>query len=305
MKLRIATCQFPVDADIRRNLDHALRQMEEAKVRRADVVHFSELCLPGYAEVEFPSLEGLDWSCLEEATRQVLRRARELGLWVILGSTHRLTGRRKPHNSLYIINSRGRIVDRYDKMFCTGPPDGSSGDLKHYSPGDHFTVFRIKGIRCGALICHDFRYPELYREYFRLGVRVMFHSYHNGHVRPAAARKHRRQAGLGAPRYNVGDNVWGITVPATSQGYAANNFMWISATNTSARESAWPSFFVRPDGVITGRLARNRAGILMSEVDTKRAFYDASAYWRDRAMRGVYHSGRQVRDPRSRDRTHP
>lgn len=78
-----------------------------------------------------------------------------------------LTGDHKPHNSLYIINATGSIVDRYDKRFCAGDPEESAGGLVHYTPGDHLSVFTINGIRCGALICHDYRYPELYREYKR------------------------------------------------------------------------------------------------------------------------------------------
>jgi predicted amidohydrolase len=88
-----------------------------------------------------------------------------LGLRVVLVSAHPLTGRRKPHNSLYIIDDRGQIVDRYDKMFCSGDPSEKTGDLAHYTPGDHFSDFSIKGVRCGPLICHDYRYPGLYREY--------------------------------------------------------------------------------------------------------------------------------------------
>jgi hypothetical protein len=79
--------------------------------------------------------------------------------------------------------------------------------------------------------------------------------------------------------------------------------MWISCSNTSARESCFPSFFVRPDGVATGRLRLNRAGVLISTVDTREQLYDSSVAWRDRAMRGVFHSGTLVRDRRSRDRT--
>src|SRR5207244_5325721 len=48
--------------------------------------------------------------------------------------------------------------------------------------GNHFSLFEIAGVRCGALICHEYRYPELYREYKRRGVELMFHSYHAGHV---------------------------------------------------------------------------------------------------------------------------
>ena len=39
------------------------------------------------------------------------------------------------------------------------------------------------------------------------------------------------------------------------------------------------------------------------EIDQDKPFYDASCNWRDRAMRGIYHSGRLVRDRRSSVRT--
>jgi len=302
MKINVATCQFPVDRDIRRNAGYVLRQMKAARDRGADVAHFCEVCLSGYAGVEFKSYENFDWELLESCTHEVLDLARRLGLWVILGSTHRLTGRHKPHNSLYIIDERGRIVERYDKMFCTGDRSGTTGDLARYSPGSHFSVFTIKGLRCGALICHDFRYPELYRHYGRRGVRLMFHSYHNGHMRARPFEKARAYIGEANRRINRADNIWGLIVPPTMQACAANNYMWISATNTSAKASAWASFFVRPDGAITARLQRNRAGIILSTVDTQAQYYDASEAWRDRALRGIYHSGRLVRDRRSDDR---
>ncbi len=78
---------------------------------------------------------------------------------------------------------------------------------------------------------------------------------------------------------------------------------WISCPNSSARESCWPSFFVRPDGVVTGRLRRNTAGVLVSEVDPDEEIYDSTVAWRDRAMDGVLHSGTLVRDRRSEERT--
>ena len=59
MKLTVATCQFPVTADIRRrNLAFIVRQMKMAKRRGAQVVHFSEACLSGYAGVQFESFAG-------------------------------------------------------------------------------------------------------------------------------------------------------------------------------------------------------------------------------------------------------
>jgi len=303
VKLHGAPCQFPISADVHRNLRYVARQLRIAEERGADVAHFPEGCLSGYAGVDFPTFRGFDWDRLEASMREVLTLARKHRVWVVLGSAHRLTGRRKPHNSLHIIDPRGRLADRYDKRFCAGDRTGRTGELNHFTPGDHPSVFTIRGVRCGALICHECRYPELYRDYQRRGVRVVFHSFHAGNF--ARSRFSEMQAAVGARRHplNSGTTLPAITMPATMQAAAASNHVWISCPNTSARESCFSSFFVRPDGVTTGRLRRHTAGVLVSEVDTSAKFYDSSEAWRDRAMRGIFHSGTLVRDPRSKDRT--
>lgn len=303
MTLTVATCQFPTDADIRRNFQHITRQMAQAKARGADVAHFPEACLSGYAGVDMPSLEGMDWALLEQCTRDILNLAGELGLWVILGSTHRLSEPHKPHNSLYIINAQGQLVDRYDKMFCAGDAAEQTGDLAHYSPGSHFAVFEIKGVRCGTLICHDYRYPELYRRYKQWGVQLMFHSYHAGHIDPERFRAMQAVVGIENQALNPGSTIPEITMPATMHGAAANNYLWISCPNSSARESCWPSFFVRPDGIATGRLELHTTDILLSTVDTAQPFYDSTVAWRERAINGIFHSGTLVQDARSEART--
>lgn len=303
MKLEIATCQFPVSADVRRNTRYVLRQMRTARERGADVAHFCEGALSGYAGSDFRSFRGFDWAALEQGTRRVLALAGELGLWVLVGSSHRLGGRNKPHHSVYVIDSEGRLVDRYDKRFCSGDQAATEGDLAHYSPGRHFCVFELRGIRCGVLVCYDYRYPELFREYKRRGVDVLFHSFHAGNASPARVRALRRQVGEANCRLNHGSSLPEITMPATMQAMAASSHLWISASNTSARESCFPAFFVRADGVVTGRLRRNVAGMLRSTVDPHRKLYDSTRVWRGRAMRGIYHTGRPVRDPRSPRRT--
>jgi deaminated glutathione amidase len=246
MKLAVATCQFPIGSDVRRNLEYVARQIRTAGVRGADVAHFPETCLSGYAGVDFASHEGFDWSLLEECAREVLGLARESRIWVVLGSAHRLTAPHKPHNSLYIIDDRGRIVDRYDKMFCAGDLSGETEDLAHYSPGNYFSVFTIQGIRCSALICHDYRYPELYREYKRRGAQLMFHSYHAGNIPPERFELMRGRVGERFQRLNPGPTIPGITMPATMVAEAANNHVrrrvlptaWVSE-NAHFHELRW------------------------------------------------------------------
>ena len=52
-ELIIATCQFPVSGDIKKNAAYILRQMAEAKEKGADISHFPESSLSGYAGTDF------------------------------------------------------------------------------------------------------------------------------------------------------------------------------------------------------------------------------------------------------------
>ena len=119
----------------------------------------------------------------------------------------------------------------------------------------------------------------------------MFHAYHAGNIQPQRWQEMRAYVGSDLERMNPGSTIPGITMPAAMHTAAANNYMWISCSNSSERESCWPAFFVRPDGVLTGRLRRNVANILVSTIDTTEQWYDSTEAWRDRAMKGVFYSG--------------
>jgi predicted amidohydrolase len=278
-----------VEGDVSHNRRWILRQIDQAAEAGAHIAHFSECALSGYAGVDIPGVAALDWDALKRATQDIQAAARRRKIWVLLGSTHPLSDGHKPHNSVYVIDRQGEIVSRYDKRYCTGVcRPKPSLDLSHYSPGDHFTTFHIHGVTCGILICYDYRFPELYRHYRRLGVDVLFQSFHNA-----------RRTVVDDPKYNI----WKTIVPATMSCRAAENYFWISANNSAARPSCWASFAVRPDGQIVGRLALHRPGVLITDMKVGKGYFDAAGPWRDSTINGQLHSGELVDDPRSKDLT--
>jgi predicted amidohydrolase len=292
--LTVATCQFPVSADAGQNLDWITRQAREAAGCGARVAHFPEGALSGYAGTDFATFAGFDWSALHKATEQIQESARELGIWIVTGSAHRFSGVSKPHNSLYVISDTGEIVTRYDKRFLGGP------DHDHYSPGNHFSAWTLDGIRCGALICYDYRYPELYRHYVTLDVQLMFHSFHAANASPERVAAIGAAIGTEYTALNPAATFTypGITMPAVMTASAACNNVWISCPNSSAPQSLWPAFFVRSDGITIGRLERNAPGVLISVVDTEQDLYDSTGPWRRRAIAGVLHSGELAQEDR-------
>lgn len=275
-RIRIASCQFPVSADIGQNLAWIRTQMIESALRKADVVHFPECGLSGYPGTDMAHLDQFDWEQLHQSTDSILVLARQLKLWVLLGSIHPVTGNKKPFNSLYVINPDGKIIDRYDKRFCT------AGDLDYFSPGDHFVTFDVHDVKCGLLICYDIRFPELYREYRKLEVDLIFQSFYNARQQPGSIHP--------------------VIMPVTAQSRAATNYFYMSLTNSSAAES-WPCHFITPDGLIQNKLPLNTPGILISEVDIHMEYYDASEPYREDAINGKLNSGETLPDELSKNRT--
>ena len=274
--LNIATCQFAVDSSIERNAAKIEGYIRKAAKSGADVVHFSECALSGYVGTDFANFDGFDWQYLKEKTIKIMALAKEVGIWVILGSVHELTAPNKPHNSLYIINDQGEIVDRYDKCFCT------KADLKRHKPGNRFVFFDIKGIKCSALICFDLRFPEIYRLLLKEDVKCIFQSFYNARQK--------------------GPSVHTDIMRQTMQTRAASNHFWISMSNSSGYYCPYPSCFIEPDGKITGQLEFHKAGIMTNTLDMSKRYYDPSAKFRDLAINGILSNGEtEIDDPRSID----
>jgi predicted amidohydrolase len=273
----IASCQFAVGPDIRANTDVICRLMEKAAGSKADIAHFSECALSGYAGTDFFSFEDFDWNLLRQKTQEIMTLARKLKLWVALGSTHPLTEPNKPHNCLYLISPQGQIVDRYDKRFCT------EGDLNHYTPGNHFVMFDLHGVKCALLICFDLRFPEIYRALYKEGVQCIFQSFYNA-----------RQ---------MGPSIHTHIMRQTMQTNAANNYFWVSMSNSCGWFCPYSSCFIQPDGEIIGQMEDHKEGLIINCVDTSQTFYDPSAPFRNLAIGGSFTNGPgELADPRSQNR---
>jgi predicted amidohydrolase len=274
--IKIATCQFAVSESVAANARSIRRFMQRARTAQADIVHFSECALSGYAGVDLAGFADYDWDLLKQETLTIMDLTGRLGLWVILGSTHPLTPPNKPHNSLYLIGPDGKIVDRYDKRF------GTPGDLDYYTPGHRFIAFTLNGVICSLLICFDLRFPELYRELYKQGVQCVFQSFYNARQKGPSVHAH--------------------IMRQTMQCHAATNHLWASMTNSSGYYSAYPSCFIQPDGVIAAQLRPNRPGMMVNTVDINQNFYDPMAGFREMALAGNLTNGPgPLDDPRSRD----
>jgi len=274
--LKIATCQFAVSASIKRNANQIRHFMRRAKKSKADIVHFSECALSGYAGFDFKTPDSIDWPLLKQQTENIMALAAKLRLWVVLGSTHKLTGKHKPHNSLYLIAPNGKLLDRYDKRFCT------PADLKNYTPGDRFVNFTVNGVKCSLLICFDLRFPEIYRQLYRQKADCILQSFYNARQKGPSIHTH--------------------IMRQTMQCRAATNYLWASCANSSGYYAPYPSHFIQPDGKIVRQLKPNRAGMMVNTVNLNRKFYDPMVNFRDMAVAGKFGNiSKKITDKRSKN----
>jgi len=286
-KLKIATCQFAVGGSIKRNARQICKFLRQAKKLKADIVHLPECALSGYVGTDFPSFDGYDWPLLKKESEKIIALAAELGLWVVLGSTHKLTPDRnirgqakpsKPHNSLYLIGPNGKIIDRYDKRFCL------KAELRRYTPGNRFVSFSINGVKCSLLICFDARFPELYRQLYKQGVNCVLQSFYNARQKGPSVHTH--------------------IMRQTMQCRAATNHFWVSMANSSGYYSPYPSCIIAPDGKIIKQLRQNKAGIMVNTVDMKKKFYDPMVDFRNMVIAGkLSNTPRTISDLRSENTT--
>lgn len=238
-KLRVASCQFPVSSDIGSNARYVRRYLREAAAGGAHLLHTSETCLSGYARQDFDSFAAFDWERLRAATAQLQETAADLGLWLVLGSSHYLDPGTPPTNCLYLIGPDGDLLDRYDKCMLT------DSDRRFYTAGNRLVTRTIRGIRVGFGICYDACYPQIYAAYREKGVTLMLHSFYNAH--------HDGPSCL--------DDLTEAQIPTR----CADNRMWAVANNSSRRHSNWGTFVARPDATIAAQLPQNRAGILFHD----------------------------------------
>src|SRR4051812_13708444 len=110
LPIKIATAQSQISADVRENGREIQRLMRQARSEGAALVHFPESAISGCTKAQIKSWDNVDWDALVGELEQVAGLARDLGLWVVVGSSHRLTPPHRPHNSLYIISARGEVA---------------------------------------------------------------------------------------------------------------------------------------------------------------------------------------------------
>ena len=160
-----AMIQMRSGLDPAANLAVALKLIDEAKAAGADYMLTPEMTniLAAKREQLFAKIVAEEQDATLAALRDV---ARKLAIYIHIGSLAIKASPEKAANRSFLINRRGEVVARYDKihMFDVDLAGGESyRESDTYRPGELAMIADLPWGRLGLTVCYDLRFPALYR----------------------------------------------------------------------------------------------------------------------------------------------
>jgi predicted amidohydrolase len=162
---RAACVQLRSSDDVAQNIRVASELIREARAKGADFIATPEnttlMAADGGTKLERTFSEDAD-----PALPAFRALAEELGAWLLIGSLAIKTDATKTANRSFLIDPKGRVAARYDKihLFDTDPGSGESYRESNTVSGGHRAVTAdLPWGKLGMTICYDLRFPQLYR----------------------------------------------------------------------------------------------------------------------------------------------
>ncbi len=150
MKISVGQLNYHI-GNFKRNKELICDSIARAKSDGADLVIFSELCIPGYPPLDL--LDRLDF--VEKCNQTVLEIARECnGIAAIVGSPTMNNSKegKKLYNSALML-SEGKVIFTANKALL--PTYDIFDEYRYFEPEKRFSIFDFKGIRIALTICED------------------------------------------------------------------------------------------------------------------------------------------------------
>jgi predicted amidohydrolase len=149
-------------------------------IRRAKALGASLVALPENVSMLQPDQERLRALAPAEDDHPALAAfaalARELSVWLLIGSLAVRAGGGKLNNRSILLDAHGRTVARYDKIHLFDVELGNGESYREsdaIAPGDAAVVASTPWGGIGLSVCYDLRFPALYRHLARAGAEVL------------------------------------------------------------------------------------------------------------------------------------
>ena len=237
---RVAAVQMRSSRILTDNISRITNSIHKCARKGARVVVFPECALSGYFGDVVRKLSAEE---IAAAEAQVAEACRAAAIYAVVGSAWREGG--KLFNSALIITPAGKVIERYHKIHLAEPWPHA---------GEHLSMFKIDGVPCSVIICHDERYPELVRLPVLAGAKVVFYLSHESGL--------REETKLGPYRAQI-------------QARAVENTVYVIQANAPANEDATGSHgqsrIIAPDGNIVEEASIFQEEVLVQTLDLRKA----------------------------------
>ncbi len=238
--LKVAAVQMRSSRSLAENVSRITNSIHKCAQEGVRVVVFPECALSGYYPEVVTNLSAEAVTAAEEQVAEACRTSRT---YAVVGSAWR-DGDRLFDSALIFVPA-GTVIERYHKI-----------QLAERWPqvGDHLSVFRIDGVPCSVIICHDERYPELVRLPVLAGAKVIFYLSHESGL--------REEKKVGPYRAQI-------------QARAVENTVFViqanAPANLDASGSHGQSRIIAPDGNILQEASIFQEDVLVQTLDPHKA----------------------------------
>lgn len=177
--------------------------------------------------------------------------ARDLGVWIDVGSALVKREDGKAVNRQVLIRPDGSVAATYDKlhMFDVDLPTGETArESATYEPGDRAVVAEVDGLKLGLTICYDLRFPALHRALALAGATVI--------TIPAAFTR------------PTGEAHWEVLMRA--RAIETGSYVLAPAQggfHEDGRGTWGRSLVVEPWGKVVAKLDHDEPGVLLADLD--------------------------------------
>jgi predicted amidohydrolase len=246
---KVGLIQMRSGIDPQANLAAAVASIEEAKRAGADYV-----LTPEMTNILALKRDQLFAAIVAEEHDPTLARlrelARKLGIYVHIGSLAIKASPEKAVNRSFLIDRKGDIAARYDKihMFDVDLGGGESyRESSNYRAGELAVVADLPWGRLGMTVCYDLRFPALYRALAEAGASFLA-------IPSAFTRK-------------TGEAHWHVLLRA--RAIENGSFVFAAAqggSHENGRETFGHSLVVDPWGRILAE-SGTEPGVLIAEID--------------------------------------
>ncbi|SFI83609.1 carbon-nitrogen hydrolase family protein [Caulobacter sp. UNC279MFTsu5.1] len=253
--LRVGLVQTRTPATHAAALEHVAPLVREAAAQGARFILTPEgvNVLQKDRERLLPTLVSLEDDLVVRGLRDL---ARELSVWIDVGSALVKREDGKAANRQAVIDPTGAIVATYDKLHMFDvdlpPRDGKKGETAResatYEPGDRATVVETPLGTFGLTICYDMRFPALHRALALGGAQIL--------TVPAAFTR------------PTGEAHWDILLRA--RAIETGSFVIAAAQggfHEDGRGTWGRSIAIGPWGEVLGKLDHDEPGVLIADLD--------------------------------------